>query len=393
MIVTIPGPTGGDDAPTINAAINQQSAAGGGDVVLTAGRYKVQSQIVVTNGVRLVGSGTTRFVVASPGSIAGGTIIEVNWGSGPGTSGNPATAAIILRSGASIDNLAFDYPSQTSNLTSPIEWGSTVLIGDVANGNLNQNITNCYFYKSYFAIDARSSLGIGNLLVSDCNGCALVCGLAISFVTDWVTIRDCHFNAGDVDPINPNNPLSTWTAQNGYAAYLGGNDWMALEGFKAWGYSAGCYIQAGAGYVGTGPYFLHGCDFDACWTGIILQGTFNQIVRAMGCNFAAFRHTDNLRGAAVAVAPGINTANGGLQLIGNYVFGPSNNLIWAAQSPQTFNNVIISNNICNVTPNGDTGVVIVGGDKIQIHANILHNFNNPLSLVSCTNTESDGNQT
>jgi hypothetical protein len=386
----------GDDAPNINAAIGSVAAAGGGNVILKAGRYLVQSQIVVQTNVCLFGTGKVAYVWANPGRISGGSIIEVHWGSGGNSANHSDSAAVILRSGAAIENVGFDYPDQLPDLASPIEWGSTVQICDPVYGNLNQRIADCYFFKSYFAIDARGSLGgnlsSANLRISGCVGSPLSIGIAADFIADWATIEDCNFNAGQINPYNPKCGLIDWVSRYGQAVFLGGCDWVVLDGIQAWGYGTGCSIIGGSGYAGSGPYCFDGCQFDACWSGVNIGGTVEQVVKITNCNFASFRATDSARGASVSVSNGVQLKSG-LQFTNNYIFGPSNNVFWAGQQNQLICNVMVSNNIANVTPSGDIAIVISNGQNVQVFGNVFKNFNNLVSLGSSTNVVTEWNQT
>ncbi len=108
----------------IQSQIDSRASQGGGDVLLAPVRYK-PPQIIVRPGVNLIGQGRIIYDWQSS-RIAGGTVFEIGWGGGPGSSGDPTKAAVQLNTASGIRNIGFDYPTQLPGLAAPIEYGSSM---------------------------------------------------------------------------------------------------------------------------------------------------------------------------------------------------------------------------------------------------------------------------
>ena len=375
-----------DNSTYFQNAINAASSAGGGIVFVPAGRYKFTAQIRVSANVILLGAGKITYVFGSPGAIQGGAIMEIDWGNGSGYSGNTTYAAVLLDQAARIQNIGFDYPSQVYSNTAAIEYGSTVQIDASTIGNIGQEIVDCYFFKSYIAIDARGSkggnLGVVNLKITGNRGAPLFCGIYCDYMVDWAVIEDNQFNAGEIGETTLTSGLVAWAAANGRACILGGNDWIIFRNFQVWGYNIGAYIIGQSGYTGGGPYSFEGCSFDACQTDILLSGTINLPVMVNSCRFTGFNNATGTHGAVVSINSG--TVLSGMQFIGNYIFGPTQYVVWLAQSSQTISNIIITNNYANISSiTSSQPVIISSGSDVMVINNIWKNFaTSSLSLPS-----------
>lgn len=280
---------------------------GGGTVAVPCGRYTVDSaadQIVAPPGVRLQAQGQVCYDYHAPG-INAGVILEVNWGSGPGTSGNPAYAAVVMQAGSAIDGFGFDYPAQQPSVAAPHEWGASIHLHDPNRNAYGISVTNNYFFKSYIGCDARAastgSTGLSNFTFAGNKGAPVYCGLAIDGVTDWVTIKDNNFNSGFIEP-SYQSPLMKWSNQSGIARLVGGCDWLTMQNEQTFGYAFGAHVTGGQGYQGQGPYTFQNCSFDACWHGIELAGAIDGGARILGCTFAPFSPSINNPGCAVSVS-------------------------------------------------------------------------------------------
>ena len=384
----------------IQTAIDAANTAGGGTVMLPVGDYNCTSQIIVKKNVKLEGLGQPTYMNSTPPTLTGGAILKINWGSGAGNAGDPTKAAVILKNCSGIVNVGFDYPSQSPTATTPTEYGSSVQIND--NPCINQYVTDCYFNKSYIAIDFRGivstqSSGIAGYVIERNAGSPLLYGIAINFVVDWGTISNNHFNSGGANYFqNPSNicGISKWALENGTAFYAGGCDWLNVSNLQVWGYNIGVYIEGSAGYEAGGPYSFNQCNLDACKTGVFLSGTISQMVNIDQCTFAPFRpatyaingttvSTSIINGTGVSLASG--TVCNGLTFTGNYIFasGFVDYVMWLGQATQTLSNFIISNNY-SIGSNTYPAITMASGTNIQVINNIFNNYTSVVNFGSAT---------
>lgn len=363
----------------IQTQIDTVSKQGGGTVTLPAGRYLVQSQIVVKPGVILEGVGFSHFNWDLPGPEKG-TILDIGWGEGPGSSGDSDKAAIILNEGSGIRNIAFNYPKQDPLMETPFEWGSTVQAknSDFPKSLFNILIEGCYFFKSYIAMDLRGSKAfkeypdgtvICGATIRNNFGCPILSALAIDRVADWCTIEDCSFNAGFMNPNKNKVGLPKWTKENGRLIWAGGNDWLQIDNFQSWGYHTGVYIEASKNYPGSGPYTIINSSFDFSKFAFWLEGKFQQSVRIDNCNVTPL----NDSGAGVVLSGSPDFTNGSLQFTNNYVFAAIYSIITLTS---TLVNAIISHNVVNSVSNNYAAIIAAGvGKNVIITSNIFKNFN------------------
>lgn len=373
---------------TIQAQIDAAHAAGGGTVILPPGRQVVTSQIIPRTGVHLMGSGAVAYNYHIPGPDYG-TILDIQWGMGPGTSGNPAFAAIRPEGGSKVSGIGFDYSLQSTTALTPTEFGSTIQPYDTNLNNYNITVKDCYFFKSYIAIDARASkggTGSSNLTISGCQGVPIYAGIAVDGIADWQTFENCNFNSGLMSPGNTGG-LVAWAAGNGNGLLIGGNDWAQFNNIQVFGYSVGARIRGQDGYGGSGPYQFNGCQFDGCYTGINLGGTILHPVKVLGCNFAPYLWGANLPGAA------LNNSGGtirGVQFDNNYVFG---NVLFAMHLSGDVTDVIAIGNEARTTGSAGSAFTVINGNNVQIVNNIASGFAAPTYTVGSTNVIVRDNQT
>lgn len=304
---------------TWNAA-ELQGCVTGGDLAHIRGRWVLDEPVRLPSGTRLHGLGNVAFNPHKP-EISGGTIFEVRHTDGP---------AIILESGASIDNIAFDYPDQNPD-TSPEWYPPTIQLGTKGHGCYDQSVTNCTFYKSYVGIDARGSqLGnvpISNLTVTGNRGVTLSAFMQLDYVADWVNIERNNLNAGRANPLALKSGMVKWIAENGVMFRVGGCDWLKLTNNQAWGYRKAVEIRAAEGYAASGPYTIEGNQFDACQTGVDLRGSYAQAVRIRDNVFCPFNAATGEQGIAININDGVGLDS--LRVVDNHAFGPMKHFMWS----------------------------------------------------------------
>lgn len=394
----ISGCTSTNYAPCIQAAINAAYNSGtsptGGIVWIPPGVWPVTSQIIVYPNVILSGASEEQFPNTNastvPPNITQGSVIQVNWGSGAGSSIDSTKSAILLKSNTTVRNLVFDYPGQSVSSSTPTEYGATISLGD-GNGNWNQNILSNMFYKSYAAIDASGShifgVGVSNLTISNNKIIAIKYGIEADWIVDWSTIANNTLNAGAIwtgDP-SPSSHLIGWIASNGIAVIVRQADWVILNNIQAFGYSTGVYFNLANTYhpyIGSGPYTVVNSQFDACNTGIYMDGTFNHPVRIFQSAFFPFNSVTSSSGAGVSLASG--TVLQGFQYIGNFVTFPyaPGTMVWLAQPSQTVNQVMITNNLtAGVTSSSTSAVSISGANNVIVTNNIFPNYTSASKVI------------
>jgi hypothetical protein len=345
------------------------------------------------NVTSVVGSGSySSWCTNLYNGLVTGSVMEINWGAGSGYSLTYTHSAILLNNGGTIDSIAFDYPAQIWNLSSPIEYGPTITIYDTAN-NTDQTVINCWFNKSYVAINAMGSLscGIANMVVSNCEGCPMSF-LIMDLAVDWFDVKDCNFNAGRISQNHLTTGLVAWIATYGQLLQAWGNDWFTAINIQAWGWQYSAYIVGKKNYAGGGPYTFLNCAFDASRQAIYISGDVSQCVKVQNCTFAAFNNATNEVGSTISIASGSNL--GGLIYTNNFAFGPLAQMVWLGQASQTVKNIIIANNYARNDGSAvDSAIVIASGDNIMACNNILHGFSSAVSFGTATNTISSNNLT
>ena len=382
----------------IQTAINSASAAGGGTVVLPAGIYACSTQIIVAKNVQLVGVGEI-YYDNNTGVVGGGAVLNITWGNGAGVSNNPAYAAVLLRNSSGVKNVAFTYPSsgspsQSPTASTPTEWGSTIQISD--NPCWNQTVTDCYFQRSYNAINFRgsqsaTSSGVGGAVIERNWGAPIATGILLDYIVDWSVINDNHFNAGQLNPLNGNTGLTAWAQANGQAMYCGGNDALNIFNFQVWGYATGVRIIGEADYSHHGPYVFNGCNFDENRSAFVIGGT-NVAFSALNSYYAVSTGFSATTGVFVTVSNNISLTE---CIVSNcYAYGNMDNFVWMSQATQTISNIIVSNNVVvhSGAASASYACLFGSGDYIQVTNNIFKGFTAGVSSFgTATNTLSVNN--
>jgi hypothetical protein len=367
----------GDQAPCIQSAINAAYTAGGGVVWVPTGFWNLKSQVVVKTNVTMacVANGNQYNGNAVSYSTTTGSIFSVLWGSGGGSSNNPADAAVVLNYGAGVSGCGFWYPNQnplTPIATGPTEYGSTILAYDTVGGNVHQTAIGNWCVNCYNFLDFRgglSSLGMTAPLVENNIGSPIHYGIAVNYLIDWGNFINNHFNAGYIDTTdNTANYLRGWIAANGIAFYLGHNDWPTLLNDQAWGYNNGVQIDATTNCCGAftdlGPVTLQGLQIDGCAIDVWIQGSLNLPVNIYGGTFTAFNPTTNTAGAVVSVNTGTVLPN--FNMIGGFVFGPTATVLSFNAAGQSIGIVNVSGVQTNVVSTAQYAYLIGSAGSVTI---------------------------
>ena len=373
-----------DNSAAVNAAIAAAVAAGGGVLWVPAGVWKFTAQVALSPGVSLQGAGYS-WNYNSGGVPNGGSWFEIDWGNGTGYNGNITYAAVVLSANSGVDGIGFDYPIQVSTNSSALECGSTIQIN--GNPNINQHVTNCFFRKSYVAIDFRAHLGGGQggntCNISNNQGCPLLVGVYLSFAVDVGVIEKNFFQSGWINPqdVGYSGHLLNWVRANGTAFYILSTTWTQFFQCSDYGYVHGFVLDMStAGSIGdheTGPFSFDQCAFDGTFAPITCVGNFGgQTVTVSNCTFDAYQNDLYHTAPSTSIGSAVSLASATVSLVfnGNTV-GLASSVITATSG--TINIIAYGNTaaVGNGAPYGYYAWNVTVGNNCQFINNILVGFN------------------
>lgn len=399
-----------DQAPIINSAIAYVNNIGGGTVLVPAGNYSLLSQIVIKNRVILhcANNGMTFGDSTSTPFYPGGAIFNVKWGSGVGSSGNVALAAIVLKSVSTIDGCGFNYPSQVYTATTPIEYGATILAYDIDNvtvpQNTGQTAINNFCYNCYSFLDFRGSLaaaGIINARVEYNWGSPVSLGLRLNYVVDWGHFNHNIFHAGANSlGASFSTSLAGWTLANGEAFELGNSDWVNLDDEQEWGYALGVnIIYNGTYYTSKGPIWISHSQFDSCMIACINDAPLTTDVGILHLKvthntFTAFNSITGGQSSSSGIVLNISSLSpiNSVNFSDNFIFGPTNYIILGSGT-----DMLIANNVSS--PINGSSTIAAAGPAFTLAAgttNIMTNntmvgFGSIFTSGAYTNVVNTGN--
>ena len=377
-----------DNAPAINAAISAACSAGGGEVYVPPGTWKVQSQIQLMRNVFLMGGTPNHYWWGNRST----STIEVDWG--VGSSSNPALAAVTLVASSGASKLCFSYPWQSLS-SAPVECGAT-FSWDYREINAKTNITinDCHFDRAYVAADLRghgpgNNLGCAYLSFTNNTGSPLKHALRINFIVDWCEFSNNSFNSGSCAPAQPITALTTWCINNAVLYEIGRSDWVQLTNCKHWGYfCAFNFDVSGDYYTGSGPFTVNGCETDGCMAGVNIQGKVGAL-SILNSVFTSFNPTSSTSWWTVGIggASGVDS----FQFCNNYIFGPNAGIVWFGQPDQIIRDVVITGNIARVDPtHANCPVYIASSEKLLACGNIFTGYPSP-PVFNSTHYATSGN--
>lgn len=166
-----------DDTKAIQKALNA-AAEKSGICFLPAGIYRLNSELVVPEGVTLKGVGETTPHPLTPT----GTVLNIYGGKGDIN----AAPTITLKWNASVKNLIINYPEQRLPDIIPFPW--TIQIDGQMCQVIDVTMTN-----PYMAIDAGSKSNELHL-IRNVYACPLKIGVYIDKCTDVGRLENVHFN-------------------------------------------------------------------------------------------------------------------------------------------------------------------------------------------------------
>ncbi|MFH1739782.1 MAG: glycosyl hydrolase family 28-related protein [bacterium] len=237
-----------DDTAAIQKALDAAGKAGGGEVFLPAGKYRIEGSLTVPSGV------TLRGVWEAPHHS------DQSWGSalwvvaGRGQEDGPP--AVELRPSSTIRGVTIFYPEQSIDDIQPYPWA-------IRGAGMNCSVLDVTLVAAYQGINfgyKHHELHV----IRNVYGCVLRRGFFIDQCTDIGRIEDVHINPhywARADAPNAPKEGGNW---NKLADYVNNNlevfifarsDWEYVFNTFAWGFKI-CYKFVQAGHGGCNGNFL-----------------------------------------------------------------------------------------------------------------------------------------
>ena len=196
-----------DIAPTVQKALNDVAAAGGGVVYIPSGRYRFDTAVTVPAGVELKGSATF-----PQHSHAYSTTLYTDYGRG---GDEDTTAMITLEPTAGINGFKVYYDKQV-----PVnEFDAEPYAFTVRGTGMNNFVMNVNFINSFYQTDLASYKCDGHY-VNGATGYPLQQGIVVGGGSSHGIVRDCQFNIHYFydNPVYGTTPMDT-DAALGYGTY------------------------------------------------------------------------------------------------------------------------------------------------------------------------------
>lgn len=265
-----------DCAKSIQQALDQQAAQGGGEIVLAAGQYRLEAPLSIPTGVTLSG------VWEAPhhGILTRGTVLLVCFGQGD----ENGPAAIQLNASSALKNVTLSYPDQQLENVQPYPW-------TISGSGMHPTVENVTLVNSYNGIlmDQHELHLIRNVF-----GCVLRRGILIDRCTDIGRIENVHFNphywprsghSGVPKDAKPNVDLAValYMQKHLEAFTFARSDWQSVLSTFVFGAKTG-YKFVDRGHGGCNGQFT-GISADACVTCLQVEQTQSMGVQIVNGEF------------------------------------------------------------------------------------------------------------
>lgn len=270
-----------DAAPAIQKAIDGTAAEGGGVVFLSAGRYRLDSGIVIKETVTLRGDWADPTV--RPGEH--GTVLAVHCGRGE----MDGEAAVTIERGAGIREMTLWYPEQRPDDIVPYPWALRASKEVTGDNYTVMNVTLINPYQGFKVGPEWNELHT----IRNVYGTPLKTGLWVDTTTDIGRVIDVHFGpcwwatsglSGAPESAEALGSLARQLITEAVGMDMGRSDWEYIYGLNVRGYKEGLRIRKGE--KGTTNTVLFGCDFEQCATGLVLEELNGIGLAATGCRFS-----------------------------------------------------------------------------------------------------------
>ena len=209
-------------------------SSGGGIIFVPAGKYKITEQLIIPDGVALIGETALE--------SSSGSILQLYYGK---NKTDASMAALKVGNQAEIRNLVFHYPEQTITTTTAVPYPPTIL----QTGIDGLTIENVMFVNSYTAMDFKSDHYNNSIqFIKDVYGTPLKTGLINNTNLDTIKVENLRFtpnfwlNSGLNAP--DESTLTTYLRENASAVILERIDWYLLTNMTIMGYQNGILLRA-----------------------------------------------------------------------------------------------------------------------------------------------------
>jgi len=249
----------GDCTAVFQRLLDQAGAAGGGVVVVPAGRYRIASGLAVPANVTLQGiyrvppttgpqtltnlTGSVLFAYAGRGTTNGAPFIRL--------AGNNAT----------ISGLIIAYPEWKQTDVPPVPYPPCVSSQDTE----NVGISECLLVNPYEAI---RFVRAHRHLVRNVTGYPIWRGISVDECYDIGHIENVHFWPFGVT-YDPKNPYCEWINTQGTAFELARTDWQYVLNTFCFGYGIGYKFSASKAGSANGNFV--GLGADSCQRAVVVE--------------------------------------------------------------------------------------------------------------------------
>ena len=281
LVLTAPA-EGADATGSVQAAIDEAAAAGGGVVFLPSGQYRLEGALTVKEGVTLRGD----WAPPDKGGAGKGTILLPLSGRGDAD----ATPAITLERGSGIREVTVWYSEQRATEIVPYPW--TIKTSPQVGGD-NYTVLNATLVNPYQGLKVGPEW---NELHTFRNvyGTPLKTGIWMDYTTDIGRVTDVHFAPtwwersalpGAPTAAADRQALRDFLLREGTGVDMGRSDWEYLWGVHVSGYGTGMVIRPGE--KGTANAVMFASELLDCATALRLVGLNGVGLSATGCTFTA----------------------------------------------------------------------------------------------------------
>ncbi|GAB4320835.1 MAG: hypothetical protein Kow0059_15290 [Candidatus Sumerlaeia bacterium] len=219
-----------DATPAIQAALDAAAAAGGGEVSLPPGRYRLEGTLTIASGVALSGA----WEAPHHARLDTGTVLLAVGGRGS----EDGAPLIYLRPNSALRGVTIYYPDQRIEDLVPYPW-------TIRGEGMHVTIENVTLVNPWRAIDLGSR-GNELHLVRNVFGCPLRTGVYVNGCTDIGRIENVHFNPhywqrdeGDGRPRPDFQRLLAHLTREAEAFVFGRSDWEYVLNTFCYGYRIG----------------------------------------------------------------------------------------------------------------------------------------------------------
>ena len=249
----------GDCTAVFQRLLDQAGAAGGGVVVVPAGRYRIAGGLAVPANVTLQGiyrvppttgprtltnlTGSVLFAYAGRGTTNGAPFIRL--------AGNNAT----------ISGLIIAYPEWKQTDVPPVPYPPCVSSQDTE----NVGVSECLLVNPYEAI---RFVRAHRHLVRNVTGYPIWRGISVDECYDIGHIENVHFWPFGVT-YDPKNPYCEWINTQGTAFELARTDWQYVLNTFCFGYGIGYKFSASKAGSANGNFL--GLGADSCQRAVVVE--------------------------------------------------------------------------------------------------------------------------